>query len=44
MKKFLLVCLMAVFAMGGVFAAGQQDSDVQTIGISIPSADHGWTG
>lgn len=45
MKKILMVCLIALFAMGGVFAAGQQDGEkVQTIGVAIPSADHGWTG
>jgi ribose transport system substrate-binding protein len=45
MKKFLLICLMATFAMGSVFAAGQQEADgTQTIGVAIPSADHGWTG
>lgn len=44
MKKFLLVGLMTVFALCGAFAGGQQDNDVVNIGVSIPSADHGWTG
>ena len=44
MKKLLVVCLMALLAVGGVFAGGQQEGGKQHIGVAIPSADHGWTG
>jgi len=44
MKRVVLVVLIAVFALSGAFAGGQQDSGTIKIGVAIPSADHGWTG
>ncbi|MDC7233753.1 MAG: substrate-binding domain-containing protein [Spirochaetales bacterium] len=44
MKKFMLICLVALFAIGGAFASGQNESGTKHIGVAIPSADHGWTG
>lgn len=44
MKRVVLVVLIAVFALSGAFAGGQQESGTIRIGVAIPSADHGWTG
>ncbi len=43
MKKFV-VALLIVAMVCPLFAGGSSDSDTTKIGISIPSADHGWTG
>jgi ribose transport system substrate-binding protein len=47
MKKVVVFTLVLMMAMGMVFATGQAESVAGAptkIGISIPSADHGWTG
>ena len=44
MKRTIILIVLAVFLAGGLFASGQQDGGKQSIGIAIPSADHGWTG
>ena len=45
MKKialFTILGLMAVFAFAN--GGGEDSADVPFIGVSVPSADHGWTG
>ena len=47
MKKLAIALLCALTVSLPVFASGGQDSAAAKpvkIGISIPSADHGWTG
>ncbi|MBM6616598.1 substrate-binding domain-containing protein [Bacillus sp. RD4P76] len=47
MKKFLVLCLslLTVFGLVGCNTdAGGKDDDQLTIGISLPSATHGWMG
>ena len=44
MKKLLLIMFLIVVIVAPMFAQGAKDSRVTKIGISIPSADHGWTG
>lgn len=44
MKKLLLVLLCLLMIVPAVWAQGTQEAKVTKIGVSIPSADHGWTG
>lgn len=44
MKRAVLLIVLAVFLTCGLFAGGQQEGGKQSIGVAIPSADHGWTG
>jgi ribose transport system substrate-binding protein len=44
MKKFLLAFVCIALLAIPSFAAGTKESGVIKIGVSIPSADHGWTG
>ncbi|HHU87786.1 MAG: substrate-binding domain-containing protein [Sphaerochaetaceae bacterium] len=44
MKKVLVVTLLVVAMVMPLFAAGAKEAATTKIGISIPSADHGWTG
>lgn len=44
MKKSLLAFVCIALLAIPAFAAGSKESGVIKIGVSIPSADHGWTG
>ncbi|MFA5468969.1 MAG: substrate-binding domain-containing protein [Sphaerochaetaceae bacterium] len=44
MKKVLFVALLVVAMVVPLFAQGGREAATTKIGISIPSADHGWTG
>jgi ribose transport system substrate-binding protein len=44
MKKLLVVFVCIALLAIPAFAAGNKESGVIKIGVSIPSADHGWTG
>lgn len=44
MKRLVLVLLCVVMVLSPLVAQGGKESAVTKIGISIPSADHGWTG
>jgi ribose transport system substrate-binding protein len=44
MKKLLVVFVCIALLAIPAFAAGSKESGVIKIGVSIPSADHGWTG
>lgn len=45
MKRSIAMVVIAVVAVGIVFAGGEQeDGGKPFIGVSVPSADHGWTG
>lgn len=44
MKRVVLLILTALLILTPLFAQGGKDQAVTKIGISIPSADHGWTG
>lgn len=44
MKRVVILIVLAVFLAGGLFAGGQQEAGKTSIGVAIPSADHGWTG
>lgn len=44
MKKVALLLLIALMVLTPVFAQGGKEQAVTKIGVSIPSADHGWTG
>ena len=44
LKTFSAVLLAALSSMLCVSCGKAKDADVVTIGVSIPSADHGWTG
>ena len=45
MRKFIAISVMLVFAVAAFAGGGSQGaSDAPFIGVSVPSADHGWTG
>jgi ribose transport system substrate-binding protein len=44
MRKSVWVVLVLVLALSGLFAGGQKEGGATSIGVAIPSADHGWTG
>ncbi len=44
MKKVCIIMLLIVTLIVPLFAQGGKESSVVKIGVSIPSADHGWTG
>lgn len=44
MRKVALVVLIVLMTVMPLFAQGGKESAVTKIGVSIPSADHGWTG
>lgn len=46
MKKnlFVVFFLLVVFSAGLFAAGGAEDSGKPFVGVSVPSADHGWTG
>ncbi len=44
MKRIAILVMLAIFLTGGLFAEGQQEGGKKSIGVAVPSADHGWTG
>lgn len=44
MKRLILLLLCVLMVLSPLVAQGAKESAVTKIGISIPSADHGWTG
>ena len=44
LKMLSAAVLAAMFGMLCASCGKAKDADVVTIGVSIPSADHGWTG